>query len=532
VLGGTFDGSFVRDESIPRDDWDFSGEHSQEISPHTQLSARGQFVSSKQYSSSNQYGRTLYDRLNRFLNSSLSVNHNADWVSIAAALDRRQDLDADDEISTPRDQATNTSPRFSSLPNLTETLPNVSLSFPTRTLGTMGLFRGTAFEKTLSTVYLSMSGRFGSVHTQQGFLLGYDSTGAAIVKQVNLTRRAAQTSFGLSDSRRLLGWLNFAPNFSADQAIFDFDEQGHHFGFGSGQTLTGTSAATWRAGVATNTTLYGTFRTRLGPVQGIRHIITPSASFFFSPEGKNLTNRFNDFGGFGVSSGKQAAVTFGLDQRLQAKVMRGDKLQILDNLLLLAVRGTYNFLWKEQRQAHPLSTLGWSMQLQPPGVLSGSAGWTMDVYSPRPLRNFNYNVGLNLTSARIYGKPPPLPVDQGAPAPPGFRDDWTAGFSFSYAGGYPGAGPWSSSETMNAVLQYQLSPAWGLDYSTSIDFSHRQVLTQRWGVSRDLHCWMASFSRIFTVGGEAEYYFRLGVKEQREIYAERGTRTGSFGGIQ
>ena len=58
------------------------------------------------------------------------------------------------------------------------------------------------------------------------------------------------------------------------------------------------------------------------------------------------------------------------------------------------------------------------------------------------------------------------------------------------------------------------------------------MLTQRFGISRDLHCWMATFSRIFTVGGEAEYYFRIGVKEQRELYAERGTRAGSFGGIQ
>jgi hypothetical protein len=125
-----------------------------------------------------------------------------------------------------------------------------------------------------------------------------------------------------------------------------------------------------------------------------------------------------------------------------------------------------------------------------------------------------------------------LPVDQGSPAPPGFRDNWTAGLAFSYSGGLVSQYRWSSSETGNAVLQYQFSPAWGLDYSTSIDFSHREVLTQRFGISRDLHCWIATFSRIFTVGGEAEYYFRIGIKEQREVYAERGTRTGSLGGIQ
>jgi hypothetical protein len=123
-------------------------------------------------------------------------------------------------------------------------------------------------------------------------------------------------------------------------------------------------------------------------------------------------------------------------------------------------------------------------------------------------------------------------VDQGTPAPPGFRDDWSAALAYSYAGGRLTSDRWSSSQTMNAVLQYQFSPGWGLDYSTSLDLSHRQALTQRFGISRDLHCWVATFSRVFTVGGEAEYYFRIGIKEQREVYAERGTRSGSFGGIQ
>ena len=61
--------------------------------------------------------------------------------------------------------------------------------------------------------------------------------------------------------------------------------------------------------------------------------------------------------------------------------------------------------------------------------------------------------------------------------------------------------------------------------------SHR-IGTQRFALTRDLHCWQAVFTRTFAPGGEAEYYFRLGVKEQKEIYIERGTRSGSIGGIQ
>jgi hypothetical protein len=451
-------------------------------------------------------------------------------VSISAALDRQQDLDADDPISAPFDPTQpQPVPRAAPLANLTETLPNISVSFPTRTLGSLGLLKDTFLEKPLSTVYLSLSGHFASIHEQRGVLVGYDSSGTALVHQSSTSRRALQTSLSLSDSRRLMGWLNIQPNLNLNQVTFDFDEQGHHFGWGPHETLFGTSQAVSTAGVSSNATFYGTFRPHWGPVVGVRHILTPSVSFAFSPQ---TQSRFNDFGGFGVATGKQAAMVFGLDQRLQAKVRRGDKLAVLDNLLLLSVRGSYNFLWEEQHQQHPLSNLGWTLQIQPPGVLNGSATWTMDVYQPRVLRNFSYNLGLNLSSARLHGVPPPLPVDQGTPAAPGFRDTWNAALSYSYAGGLVTADQWSSSQTGNAVLQYQFSPNWGFDYSTSIDFSHREVMTQRWGISRDLHCWMATFSRIFTVGGEAEYYFRLGVKEQRDIYAERGTRAGSLGGIQ
>ena len=84
---------------------------------------------------------------------------------------------------------------------------------------------------------------------------------------------------------------------------------------------------------------------------------------------------------------------------------------------------------------------------------------------------------------------------------------------------------------MNGVAHYQFSTAWGLEYSTLVDLVNRRVGTQRFGLTRDLHCWQASFTRTFGQGGEAEYYFRLGVRRQREIYYGRGTRAQSFAGI-
>jgi lipopolysaccharide assembly outer membrane protein LptD (OstA) len=551
VLDGQFHGTLARNERLGREDWDFTANHSQEITPRTRAAAQASFVSSRDYSTSNLYGRTLSQRLNRFLTSNLSISHNADWASISAALDRRQDLDADAGIADPdgrgplHGRATGT---LATLANLTETTPSAAISFPTRTVGAIGPLQGTFLEKPLSTLYFSLSSRFTSQHERRAFVAGQDTfsvdgvpDSVARLGQRITTRRALGSSASLSDSRRLLGWLNLQPHIDADMVVFDFDEQGHRIDLARPGSLTSTTAGVWRSGVTTSATFYGTFRPRLGPLIGLRHVVTPSVSYSYSPEFTNLSftdargfrvSRFNSFGGFGVSGFKQSFMSFGLDQRLQVKLKHGDKIERLDNLISFSTRGSYNYLWREQRQKHGLSTLGSSLFLQPPGLLNATFGWTTDIYEPHPVRNLGFNTGLNLSSAGRRSANPDLPVDQQAPAEPGFREPWTLGLAYSYSGGYVFRDLWTSNQTANAVLQYKISPGWGLDYSSSADLTHRRVLTQRFGLSRDLHCWIVTFSRTFTTGGEAEYYFRLGVKDQREIYIERGTRTGSIGGIQ
>jgi hypothetical protein len=81
-------------------------------------------------------------------------------------------------------------------------------------------------------------------------------------------------------------------------------------------------------------------------------------------------------------------------------------------------------------------------------------------------------------------------------------------------------------------LRYQMTENWIFDYQAGYDVTQKNLLLQRYNLTRRLHCWEAQFSRSFTPGGEAEYYFRIGIRDQKEIYLERGTRVQSFGGIQ
>ena len=140
---------------------------------------------------------------------------------------------------------------------------------------------------------------------------------------------------------------------------------------------------------------------------------------------------------------------------------------------------------------------------------------------------------MNLSGAARSSNTPELPLEARTLAQDeDFSEPWSLGLAFSYSGGYAGEPDWASNQAANGVARFNLTPNWKVEYSTSLDISNRQLLTQRFGLTRDLHCWQASFTRIFIVGGEAEYYFRLGVKDQKEIFIERGTRIGSIGGIQ
>jgi lipopolysaccharide assembly outer membrane protein LptD (OstA) len=549
MLNGDMLGSIARDELYKTENWDFNAHHNQDLSPRTRLTASAEFISSRDYNSTTQYGRTLAERLNRFLTSSMAVAHAAEWASFSAILDRRQDLDADVSISDPDGLGPLQGPppgTQASLSNLTESRPSLGVSFPTRTIGSLGPLRSSRFGRALSTLYMSFDAHFMDQLDQRGYVSGYqyftrdttlDST-TTIAQHVE-ERRGLQTNIALSDSRRAFGWLNLQPSLRSSVAIYDHDQLGNKV----------VPAGVWSGSMTASSTFYGTFNQRIGALEGLRHVVVPSASFNFSPEFSGLTyvdstgrqvSRFDNFDGIGVSGVRSQFMSFSLSQRLQAKVRRAQGIERLDNLLQWNIGGSYDFLYREHFQPHPLSPLSQSVLLQPPGLIGASFGFVTDVYSPRPLRQLTGNTNLTFNSDRRRVDPTlaALPVDQTSRQrnevlTPQFRDAWSVSLAYSYSGGYPSIEPlWKSQQTGNAVAHYQVSPGWSVDFSASYDITQKRLLTHRFAINRDLHCWSATFTRDFNPGSPPEYYFRISIKDQREVYVEHGSRTSSLGGIQ
>ena len=145
--------------------------------------------------------------------------------------------------------------------------PSLSVTLPTRTLGSYAFLKDTRLGKSLQTTYLSLSGRYLGYRTQRGIVIGdRDSAGTLIgthVGQSREVRRAAQSQFALSDSRRLFGWINWSPSLFGNAVVFDHDELGHRF----------ATAATWQASAGVSTTLYRTLPTMVAPL-ALRHVAT------------------------------------------------------------------------------------------------------------------------------------------------------------------------------------------------------------------------------------------------------------------
>ena len=417
------------------------------------------------------------------------------------------------------------------------------MTFPTRAIGSLGLLHATPFAHALSTLYASLSTRFLSQSEQRGIVTGFtqfhpggDTTAidsSTIIGHRTVNRWGGQSDGSLRDSRQLFGWLNLSPAIATSIALFDVDALGHR----------AVPVGVWNASVTTGTTIYGASKIRIGRLVGIRHVIAPSVSFSYSPNFPGLTyrdslgdhNRFEGFSGIGLSGFRNERMFFTLDQRWQAKVEHKGAIERIDNLLLWTIGGSYDFLYRDEGLIHPLSQLASSVRLSPPGVLAADLQWVTDVYSQRPIRSLGYTIGMNLSGAgRSTPSTPDLPLERRESRYDiEERQPWALGLTFSYAGGYPTIEPrWKSTMTTNILSRFDLSQSWQIEYSALLDLTGGQMLNQRFGLTRDLHCWQASFTRSFTVGGEAEYYFRLSIKDQREVFIERGTRLGSLGGIQ
>lgn len=209
------------------------------------------------------------------------------------------------------------------------------------------------------------------------------------VNLLNKMQNGMQHSFQIGlPSFDLFNYLQFSPSVSYGmnwyfrEQLMRYNEDTHKLeSYFTDQFSTFGISQTFSAGLSMSTRLYGMFNFgKRGRLQAIRHMITPSFSFNFSPEmgtpmngytsityidnkGVEQTKEYNRYSG-GINSppgkGRTAAISFSFGNNLEAKVKKKEsetesgeeesstnkkdmyeKIKLIDQLSL---NGSYNFL--------------------------------------------------------------------------------------------------------------------------------------------------------------------------------------------
>lgn len=519
LLNGSVRTSYQKSQNGRRR-WSVNATHNQELGESMDLTMRANFVSDATYRV--EQSTTLQD-LNRQLKSDLTLKKRWQSRSFTMDLKRTEQLDTD---------------------KITESLPSIT------------------FRQNQAEIFPPSDDPRGGEQERRWYNDIYYRYSSRLLNSRKKADGEWEKNFGWNHdlgftfSQKLRGWLALTTRADWKETWYDKDEIGQKWvrrGMGN-------------LSASANTNVYGTWFPRLGPLVGLRHIITPSASFSYTPKNPNHfydnpesgqeIDRFNST--FGRSQTRRRSVSLGISNKLQTKFQKGEEVVRNDQLFLINNRISHNF----EAEDEPWSDLSSSLRFQPIRVFSSDLNLVHDVYS---WENINQSVNSNLRLRGNLGSStrPPSTDERELEGEPG-EEPWDDEYGDERNDGYPEDSynedplnpsqrgqqsrgtersssdliPWNLSlghkfsrsgsssnfqQWLNSRLSLGLTKNWDLEYDNRYDLEEKEITSQSFRILRNLHCWEASFRGRY-YGREWEYYFNIRVKAHREIFYEKGER--------
>jgi hypothetical protein len=317
-----------------------------------------------------------------------------------------------------------------------------------------------------------------------------------------------------------------------------------------------------------STRIYGMFEFKnpKSPVVAIRHVITPSMSFSYTPDfGKakygyykpvqvDSTGRIDYYSPFegemyGVPTrSKSAVLSFALGNNLEMKVRSKrdstgtKKIKILDNL---SISSSYNFL-SDSLNLSPFSVSGRTTLFNNFGINFNA---TFDPYQVNEngnkinkfliedgklvrMTSASFSFGYSFNSAGNTGamndlnsmnSPPPEYSDffnqnnvdpniqrQLSTTYYEFSIPWNFSFNYSFTYSNNGKSKYVT-QTLGFNGSLTLSDKWGFSFNAGYDFEMKKITPGTFSLTRDLHCWQMSFTWV-PIGFRQSWSFNIGVK--------------------
>lgn len=497
-------------------DYRISIQHNQIISPTSRFDANLQFMSSDYYrTNSTDYNQLLQNSI--YSNASYYKSWESVGVTLSAGYSKNQNL-----ING----------------NSTEVLPTVSVSktqfYPFRRK--VILDEEHWYEK----IGFDYSGQFQNRRDKNEVRLNVRGG-----VQHNISVNAAQK----------IGYFNIAPSIRYQERWYSkYSEQAFvKSSFTGRDTLVTTDrdeinfVRTFDLGLRASSKIYGVFPVNNFGIEAVRHILTPSISYTFTPDysrdfwgyygsyrdstGKEfLYNKYQNeiFGG--PARGERQSIQLGIDNVFEMKtskdptdtVSQQDKIQLLN----LSASVGYNFAADSLRFSD--INISYRTSIGSWLNISGGSSYTLYDYDSngRDINRFLIsegkgflrlrNVSLSLTttlagqrsntrsetteinpieeqSVLVRNNPQ---IHQGIyyKYDPDFTIPWSLNLSYNYS--FSKFNPFQTFRTssISSSFDFNLTKAWKFTVSGTYDFVNKDFSAPRIVISRDLHCWVMNFT--------------------------------------
>ena len=530
--------------------WSIALSHHQTFTPTLRLDANLQFLSGKNYIQSTSYNMNEALTNNIYSNATLYKSWDESGNSMTLSYSRNQDLESG---------------------NISEILPNLTFNIPFNyPFKRKGVFNT---QKWYEYIGYSYSGQFENTRNKSAGQLSI--------------RGGIQHTINVSASPKI-GYFNISPNLSYNEEWYNKQIQMYSAGIKADSSADSvitndihkiSEVRTFRLGVSASTKFYGMFQLNILGISAIRHIVTPTISYNYTPDfskpGWGYYGTYTNYLGQKVTynkyqreifssppSGEQQSISFSLGNVFEMKTAvdptdttsKAKKIQLLN----LSASMSYNFAADSLK----FSDLGLSYHTQVGQFLnfSGSSSFSLYDYSSKGydinkflinegkglfrLRNFNFSVSTSLSGEKLKSKekekqkqeqpvsdavqPPESDLYQGIynNKQPDFSIPWNLSLSYNYSfSKYNPLTP-NTSSNVSASLDFNLTPKWKFSVAGSYDFVHNQFSAPQIRISRDLHCWIMNFTWN-PVGTFSGYYLEIRVKAP-ELQDLKITKRGEF----
>ena len=528
---------YVSGEYFPRDPasggrserWRFIFNHRHNIDPTMSLSGSGSFVSDRRFA--RDLSPNLADRLNQNITSNLTFSKR--WQGTKNSL----------SLSASRNENLQTG-------RVSYTLPSMR------------------FNHSQSSLFETLTGRKAgrSQSWYQKIYFSYNSNlirKGAKVPTSDSTFSETQSqgirhNFSFSAPQKIFKYFNLKPNISFKEDWVDEITVGQYNpstqNIEERQKKQFAARHTFNTGLSAQTTVYGLFEPNFRFLKFLRHKLTPSVSFVYTPDfstadygyfntvydSSGILHKIDKFkkSPFGATSSRESKrLSIRIGNLFQGKRIDAKGKEKKFDLLTANMAASYNFKADSLRWSNistNLSTRIWGKNININMVHSfykmnkNKTGFINRFETFPQLLSLNTSLGFTLNERTFSGKKNRPKKKKTSPQStegilqsgaviterPDYKEEtknikipWSTSFNFNYS--YNKRSAVKERIDLSARANVQLTKNWKISWNAHFDLVQHRITTQRFNIYRNLHCWEMSFGWQPTIG---YYDFQINIK--------------------